>query len=101
KGILFVSGPNSPSAGQLAGLSSDAASGGSGIIAVSVTTNVAVQMFAAAGKDLKSLQSQLDKEDPHAEGGFVLSNVTASLTTAVEHIRKTDRNVLGILPAKE
>jgi hypothetical protein len=56
-------------------------------------------MFAAARRDLKTVQSQLDKEDPHAEGGFVLSNVTVSLTTAVEHIRKSDRNVLGVWPA--
>jgi Tol biopolymer transport system component len=99
KAILFLTGPNSPTAGELAGLSSDAASGGSGIIAVSVTINVAAPMFVAAGKNLKAVQSQLDKEDPHAEGAFVLSNVTVSLTTAVEHIRKSDRNVIGILPA--
>ncbi|HEY0548075.1 MAG TPA: M28 family peptidase, partial [Verrucomicrobiae bacterium] len=99
KAILFVTGPNSSNAGELAALSSDSASGGSGIIAASVTTNVAAPMFAAARRDLKAVQSQLDKEDPHAEGGFVLSNVTVSLTTAVEHIRKSDRNVLGVWPA--
>jgi Tol biopolymer transport system component len=98
KAILFVTGPNSPNAGELAALTSDSASGGSGIMAVSATTNVVAPMFAAALKDLKSLQSQLDKEDPHAEGGFLFSNVTVSITTAVEHIRKTDRNVIGVLP---
>src|SRR5688572_1101186 len=99
KAILFVTGPNSPNAGELIGLSSDSASGGSGIMAASVTMNVVAPMFTAARKDLKAVQSQLDKEDPHAEGGFVLSNVTVSLTTAVEHIRKMDRNVIGALPA--
>jgi Tol biopolymer transport system component len=99
KAILFVTGPSSPNAGELAALSSDSASGGSGIIAASVTTNVVAPMFAAARKDLKAVQSQLDKEDPHAEAGFVLSNVTVSLTTSVEHIRKSDRNVLGLLQA--
>ena len=99
KAILFVSGPNSPNPGELATLASDSSSGGSGIVAASITTNVVARMFAAAGRDLKSVQSQLDKEDPHAEGGFVLSNVTVSITTAVEHIRKTDRNVVGVLPA--
>ena len=98
KAILFVTGPNSPNAGELAALSSDSASGGSGIIAASVTMDVVAPMFTAARKDLKAVQSQLDKEDPHAEGGFVMSNVTVSLTTAVEHIRKTDRNVMGALP---
>ena len=99
KAILFVTGPNSPKAGELAALTSDSATGGSGIIAASITTNVLSPMFAAAGKNLKSLQSQLDKEDPHAEGGFTLSNVTVSITAAVEHIRKEDRNVIGVLPA--
>src|SRR6185436_8774847 len=58
-GILFVTGPNSPNAGELAALSSDSASGGSGIIAATVTTNVASEMFTAARRDLKSIQSQL------------------------------------------
>ncbi len=98
KAILFVTGPNSPNAGELVALTSDSASGGSGIIAASITTNVVAPMFAAARRDLKSLQTQLDKEDPHAEGGFILSNVTVSLTTVVEHIRKHDRNVLGVFP---
>ena len=97
--IVFVTGPNSPNAGELAALSSDSAGGGSGIIAQSVTTNIAMKVLGSAGKDLKAIQSQLDKEDPHAEGGFALSNVTASVTTAVEHIRKSDRNVIGVLPA--
>jgi Tol biopolymer transport system component len=95
KAILFVTGPTSPNAGELAALSSDSAGGGSGIIAASITTNVAMQMFSAAGKDLRAIQSALDKEDPHAIGSFALSNVTVSLTTAVEHIKKMDRNVLG------
>jgi Tol biopolymer transport system component len=95
KAILFVTGPSSPNAGELAALSSDSAGGGSGIIAASITTNVAMQMFSAAGKDLAAIQSALDKEDPHAIGSFALSNVTVSLTTAVEHIKKTDRNVLA------
>lgn len=99
--ILFVTGPNSPNAGELVALSSDAGGSSSGIIAASVTTNVVAKIFSAAGKDLKTIQSQLDKEDPHAEGSFVLSNVTMSITTDVEHIRKSDRNVIGVLPAKD
>ncbi len=96
KAILFVTGPNSPNAGELAALSSDSAGGGSGIIAASITTNAAMQMFSAAGKNLAAIQSALDKEDPHAIGSFALSNVTVSLTTSVEHIRKSDRNVIGV-----
>ena len=98
KAILFVTGPNSPNAGDLAALSSDATGGSSGIIAASITTNVSAALFASVGKDLKSLQADLDKENPHAEGSVVFSNVTVSLTVGVEHIRKSDRNVLGVIP---
>jgi hypothetical protein len=56
------------------------------------------QRVAPGLKDLKSLQSALDKDDPHAEGGFTLSNVTVRITTAVEHLKKDDRNVLASLP---
>jgi len=99
KAVLFVTGPNSPGAGELAALSSDSAGGGSGIIAASVTTNAVAGMFSSTGRDLKAIQSRLDKEDPHAEGGLVFSNVTVSITTEVEHIRKSDRNVIAVLPA--
>src|SRR6185503_3415722 len=58
KAILFVTGPNSPNAGELAALSSDSSGGNSGIIAASLTTNFAAALFAPAGKDLKNLQSQ-------------------------------------------
>ena len=95
--ILFLTGPNSPNPGELATLSSDSASGGSGIVAASITSRAAAPLFAAAGKDLKALQAQLDKEDPHAEGAFQFSNATVSLTTAVEHLRKSDRNVIGVV----
>jgi Tol biopolymer transport system component len=99
KAILFVTGPTSPTPGELASLNSDSSSGsGSGIIAASVSTNIAESLLTMVGRGLKSVQAQLDKEDPHAEGGFVISNVTLSLTASVEHIRKTDRNVIAVLP---
>jgi hypothetical protein len=98
RAVLFVTGPNSPNAGELAAFSSDAGGGGAGIMAASVGANVAAALFAASGHDLKVLQAQLDKEDPHAPGGLMLSNVTVSITTAVDHLRKSDRNVIGILP---
>jgi Tol biopolymer transport system component len=98
KAVLFVTGPNSPNQGELVAASFDASMANSGIVAASITGNVADALFQRAGKDLKSLQSGLDKENPHAESGFILSNVTAHLVTAVEHIRKDDRNVVAVLP---
>jgi Tol biopolymer transport system component len=95
--VLFVTGPNSPNAGELVGLSSDGALSGSGIVAVSISSNVANALLAGSGKDLKTLQNRLDKEDPHAESGFDLPNVRVRVATSVEHLKKTDRNVLGFL----
>jgi Tol biopolymer transport system component len=98
KGVLFVAGPNSPNTGELLSLSSDSTIGGSDIAVVSVSSNVVSALLAGSGKDLQDLQSALDTENPHAERGFVLTNVHVRLVTGVEHIRKTDRNVLGLLP---
>ena len=98
KALLVVTGPNSPGAGELVAIASDAGMIGSAIPAASISLNTAEALFAGAGKNLKVIQSQLDIEDPHAESGFVFPEVTVKLTTAVERIRKTDRNVIGILP---
>ena len=98
KAVLFVTGPNSPNQGELVAPSFDASVANSGIVAASISSNVADTLFQRAGKDLKTLQSALDQENPHAESGFALANVTAHLVTAVEHIRKDDRNVVAVLP---
>ncbi|MEY2490572.1 MAG: hypothetical protein QOC70_2514 [Verrucomicrobiota bacterium] len=98
KAVLFVTGPNSPNKGELVAASFDASMANSGIVAVSISSNVADALFQRAGKDLKSLQSGLDKENPHAESGFAFPNVTGHIMAAVEHIRKEDRNVVALLP---
>ena len=98
KAVLFVTGPTSPNAGELLAMSSDSSLSGSGLPIVSISSNVVSALFAGSGKDLKELQAALDKENPHAESGFVLTNTLVRLTTSVEHIRKPDRNVLGLLP---
>jgi Tol biopolymer transport system component len=94
KAVLFVTGPNSPNPGELAGLNFDSTQAGSGIVAASISSNVARAILP----DLKSAQTALDKEDPHTPGGFALTNVTVKISTAVERVRKEDRNVLGFLP---
>ncbi len=98
RAVLFITGPNSPNAGQLAGLSFDGSLSGSGIVAASVGSNVVQAILAESGKDLKTLQTSLDQEDPHAAGGFFIPKVRVKLTTNVEHFKKSDRNVLGYLP---
>ena len=98
KAVLFVTGPNSPNKGELVAASFDASMANSGIVAASITSNVADALFQRAGKDLKSLQSGLDKENPHAESGFTLPNVMAHIVAAVERLKKEDRNVLAVVP---
>jgi hypothetical protein len=66
-----------------------------------VSGTVAAEILAAGGKDLKAVQSALDKEDPHAERGFAIPGLRLRLKTALEHHQKSDRNVLGILPGAE
>src|SRR5262249_16891510 len=67
----------------------------------SISTNVADALLAGSGKDLKSLQAALDTENPHAESGFTLPKVRLRLAASVEHLKKTDRNVLAMLPPGE
>jgi len=96
--VLIVSGPNSPNAGELAGLSFDTSLAGSGIVALTISSNVAAAILSSSGKDLKKLQTALDSENPHAEGGFVVSNLQVTIDASVEHLKKTDRNVIAGLP---
>src|SRR5204862_992687 len=98
KAVLFVTGPNSPNKAELLPASFDASMANSGIVAASVSSNVSDALLLPSGQDLKSLQTALDKENPHAESGFTLPNVTAHISAAVEHIRKDDRNVVALLP---
>ncbi len=98
KAVLIVSGPNSPQAGELLPLSGDGSLAGSGVLAASITTEVADVLLAPSGKKLKDLQTALDTENPHAEGGFALPKVRVALALGLEHIKKTDRNVIGIDP---
>ncbi len=98
KGLLIVTGPNSPHAGELIPLASDGTSPGSEILAASVTSEVADRLLAGSGKSLKDLQNSLDHENPHAEKALVLSNSAVKLSIQLERQKKRDRNVLAMLP---
>ncbi|HEX9655030.1 MAG TPA: M28 family peptidase, partial [bacterium] len=99
KALLVVTGPNSPTAGEVVPLSFDRSVANSGVVAVSVSGKVAEAMFAAAQKDLKEVQSGLDQENPHFDGTFALPKVNVKISAGVERIKKSDRNVVGLLPA--
>ena len=98
KAVLVVAGPNSPQAGELLPLTGDGSLAGSGVIAASITTEIAEALLAPSGRKLKDLQTGLDTENPHAEGGFVLPKVRVSMEIGLEHIKKSDRNVVAVLP---
>lgn len=98
KGILVVTGPNSPLAGELAPLTFDTSLAGSGIVAASITDEAAEMLLAPSGKTLKELQTALDRENPHAAHGLPLPHVSVKLSTEVEAIKKQDRNVIGYIP---
>jgi len=97
KAVLCVTGPNSPQAGALIPLSGDNTLSGSGIVAHSITTAVADALLAKSGQSLKELQTALDNENPHVTG-FALKGVHVKAAAGIEHIRKTDHNVVACLP---
>ncbi|MFQ5677337.1 MAG: M28 family peptidase, partial [bacterium] len=99
KALLVVGGPNSPNAGELVPLSYDMVGENSGIAAVSISGKVADLLFENVEKTLKQTQSELDDENPHAQGTFDLPNLKVKLQTGVQRIKKTGRNVIGLLPA--
>ncbi|GAN35340.1 M28 family peptidase [Candidatus Brocadia sinica] len=98
KALLVVTGPKTPSGGELFPLFSDKESASSGIIAASVSGKIAEALFAGSGKNLETIQAGLDVEDPQTEAGFDLPNVKIRISTAVEQVKEKDRNVLGLLP---
>ena len=101
KAFLVVAGPNSPNAGKLIPLDFDSSLADSGIVAASISDTVANTLFAPSGKDLKEIQSGLDVENPHFVGQFPLPDVKVKIVVSVEKVRKTDQNVVALLPPPE
>jgi Zn-dependent M28 family amino/carboxypeptidase len=96
KAMIVVTGPNSPNAGELAPMTFDTAIAGSGIVAISVTGDVARALFA--DKPLAAAQKSLDDANPHATG-FALPGVIATVHAAVVRETRTGHNVVAYLPA--
>jgi len=98
KAIIVVTGPRSPNAGELAPMTFDTAIAGSGIVAVSVTADVAKLIFRDPAKPLEATQKSLDDANPHA-AGFAIPNATVTVHAAVEREKRTGHNVVAYLPA--
>lgn len=101
KAFLVVAGPNSPNAGKLIPLDFDSSLADSGIVAASISDTVANALFAPSGKNLKDIQSGLDVENPHFLGQFPLPDVNIRIVVSVEKVKKTDQNVVALLPPPE
>ena len=97
KGLLVVTGPRSPNAGQTLRMAFDTALSGSGIPAATISSTVANALFAGAPKSLAAAQEELDSGNPHV-GGFPLPS-SVDLTTTVVREKLTGRNVVAYLPA--
>src|SRR6266498_2275659 len=88
---------NAPHAGELVPLTSNFTNSASGIIAASINGKTADALLAPTKKTLKQLQTALDNENPHVQTAFVLPKVRATLACGVEHLKKTDSNVVAYL----
>lgn len=101
KGLLLVTGPSSPNAGETIPMSFDTALAGSGISAASISGTVADAIFGSlgdAGKTLAAAQKGLDSANPHV-AGFAIPTVTVRLKPIVTRESRTASNILAYLPA--
>ncbi|MDA0810799.1 MAG: M20/M25/M40 family metallo-hydrolase [Verrucomicrobia bacterium] len=95
RGIIVVSGPNAQVKSELVPLGFDASMAGSGIAAISVTNAFAEKLLAAQGKDLKTLQDQLDTGE--MASGFAVGDGKLGGNIDIQHEKKTGRNVVATL----
>jgi Zn-dependent M28 family amino/carboxypeptidase len=99
KAMLVFAGPRSPNAGELVPMTSDTAIAGSGVVALSITGDVAKSIFSAIpDKPLEDTQKALDSGNPHVTG-FAIPGMTARVQAKVEREKQTGRNIVAYLPA--
>ena len=96
-GLLILTGPRSPNAGETIPMAFDTAAAGSGVAAASIGGEVANALFAATGRDLEEIQKSFDDGNPQ-NAGFELPGVRVTLKTEIERERSTARNVVAVLP---
>jgi hypothetical protein len=95
--LLVATGPTSPNAGETVPLSFDTAISGSGLVAASISGEVAEALFAALPEhDLEATQRALDSGNPHVAGFELGREITVQV--AIEREEKTAHNVVGYFP---
>ena len=95
----MATGPISPDSGTLVPLEFDT-NLTSGIVSVSINGQVANHMFALAGKNIKSVQQQIETERPSAATHFEIPGLRVKISTNVDRIIGKDQNVIGLLPGQ-
>ncbi len=95
-GLIVVTGPTSPNAGELAPLTFDNAMGDAGLVAATVDGVLGAAIVQSAGRELAEVQAELDSANPHI-AGFDLP-LTASLDVRLERQPGAGHNVIGWLP---
>ncbi|MEM7697547.1 MAG: M28 family peptidase [Verrucomicrobiota bacterium] len=96
-GIIFVTGPETEVNEELVPMQFDASLADSGIPAISISTEMAAQWMASAGKDFSEIQRQLDTGEMIQ--GFDIPKVRIAAEIDIDQEKKIGRNVIGILSA--
>ncbi len=99
KALLVVTGPRSLNAGKIVPMRFDSAAAGSGIVAASISGEVAAKIFEAVPNgSLEQIQEELDAGNRDATG-FSIPGLELTLSVEVERESATGYNVVGHLPA--
>jgi hypothetical protein len=100
KAMLVVTGPRSPNAGETIPMSFDTALAGSGIVAASISADVARPLLASlpGDKALDAIQKSFDSGNPHV-AGYAVPGVAVTIRANVQREQRTAHNVLAYLPA--
>ncbi len=99
KALVVATGPRSPNPGRTVPMTFDSAISGSGIVAASISGEVADAIFSfLPDTSLEELQAALDRGDPHATGTEI-PDLALELDVRVEREHRRGTNVVGLLPA--
>ncbi len=98
-GLILVSGPTSGVRKQLVPLQFDGSLAGTSLTVLSVTDEVAAEWFKASGRELRTIQEQLDTGEPAM--GFPIKNLKIAANVDIQQEKKTGRNVLGRLQVSD
>jgi Tol biopolymer transport system component len=95
-GFLLVVGPNTAGTGSLMGISRTSSE--LGIVAASITDEVAEKLVSTSGTSLKQLQDMLEDGELPPHGMPELKGIGAKLTCKLERQEGSCRNVVAMLP---